>query len=144
MRQVIKIFIYITMISLFVSAGEEPMKKPPGPHPKFTDVQKACLKNTAVSGLPEGGAKPTHEEMLAATTKCKIEVDTTIEKLRDKYASTDDEDEQDKIKADMRTIFYATESEVVRQKVRQFFKDYRDEGGATSVRPAAARSSGPK
>jgi hypothetical protein len=45
-----------------------------GPHgggPKFTDEQKACLKN--ILGEPGSGERPTREKMEAAMKSCGIE-----------------------------------------------------------------------
>ncbi len=68
-----------TILLLFISfnilsAEGNNDNKRRGPHgggPKFTDEQKACLKN--ILGEPGSGERPTREKMDAAMTSCGIE-----------------------------------------------------------------------
>lgn len=99
--------------------------------PQLSDEQRACLESHM--GQPKFGQRPSREDRDRAMSDCGIErpepphfgrrPPLDFESLKEKYIKSDSPEEREKIREVMKKLFYSSNDQEFKNKIRTFFKE---------------------
>jgi hypothetical protein len=141
---IFKTTLLISIITLFSGVSNAQFGPPLGL--QITEQQRQCLE--AKLGKPDPSHRPSREIMEAAFKACGLEwndLDTDqnispealFNSLNNLYKNAKTDEEKTQIKEAIKSIFYATQSNDLKDKIRKFFKENRD----TSSSPITQKES---
>lgn len=109
---------------------------------QFSDEQRQCLEEKL--GKPNPSSRPSKEKVEAAFKDCGLKwadvnpdqnqsPEAQVDGLIKKYKSAGSKEEKDFTKEAIKSIFYATKSDALKDKIRSFFKENRENSATTPI-----------